>query len=171
VRINQTKMRAIIRSLLRIPKTPSTIPSYTPFTTRTFHATPLFRVNEQFPFSQSEYLHSLQHTLENISDLMDTMMDSGQLSALIDQSDAEVDIEISDGVLNLHMGDSGTFVVSRQTPSRQLWLSSPVSGPWHYTYDHVSKNWICTKGQLNFFERMENELSQVLGQNITLKRI
>lgn len=124
-----------------------------------------------FPFTQSEYLQSLHDTLEIISEKIDIMIDSGQLSSVIDNSDAEVDIELSDGVLTLNMGDVGTFVISRQTPSRQLWLSSPLSGPWHYTYDHIHKEWLCTKEGPKFFERMEEELSQVLNEQIKFKRL
>ncbi len=137
-----------------------------PIIFRNYHATRFLR--EEFAFTQSEYLSSLQHTLENISDMMDNMIDSGELKTSPDQ---EIEVDISDGVLNLQVGSAGTFVVSRQTPSRQLWLSSPVSGPWHYTYDHVKKDWLCTKGKEGFFDRMDRELTQILGKSIHVKRL
>jgi frataxin-like iron-binding protein CyaY len=44
------------------------------------------------------------------------------------------DIVSADGVVNLRLGSRGTYVLNKQTPTRQLWLSSPVSGPWHYEW-------------------------------------
>jgi frataxin len=67
-----------------------------------------------------------------------------------------------DGVLQIQLGNNGTFIVSRQTPSRQLWLSSPVSGPWHFTYDNEKDDWICTKGKDRFWDRMNKEISPIL---------
>uniref|UniRef100_A0A0K0D7Z5 Nucleotid_trans domain-containing protein n=1 Tax=Angiostrongylus cantonensis TaxID=6313 RepID=A0A0K0D7Z5_ANGCA len=34
----------------------------------------------------------------------------------------------------------GTYVINKQTPNRQLWLSSPVSGPKRF--DLVNDRWI-----------------------------
>ena len=33
---------------------------------------------------------------------------------------------LQDGVLTVRLGDLGTYVINKQTPNRQLWLSSPV---------------------------------------------
>jgi frataxin len=30
------------------------------------------------------------------------------------------------GVLTIRLGDKGTFVINKQAPNRQIWLSSPV---------------------------------------------
>jgi frataxin len=38
------------------------------------------------------------------------------------------------GVLTVKLGQHGTYVINKQTPNRQIWLSSPVSGP--FRYDH-----------------------------------
>jgi frataxin len=44
------------------------------------------------------------------------------------------DVVSADGVVNLRLGSHGTYVLNKQTPTRQVWLSSPVSGPWHYEW-------------------------------------
>uniref|UniRef100_A0A914RUA2 Frataxin n=1 Tax=Parascaris equorum TaxID=6256 RepID=A0A914RUA2_PAREQ len=34
------------------------------------------------------------------------------------------------GVITAKVGrDKGTYVINKQTPNRQIWLSSPISGP------------------------------------------
>lgn len=40
------------------------------------------------------------------------------------------DVQYSSGVLTACLGKHGTFVLNKQTPNRQIWLSSPVSGPF-----------------------------------------
>ena len=40
----------------------------------------------------------------------------------------------------------GTFVINKQTPNKQIWLSSPFSGPKRYAYDAAADQWVraCT---------------------------
>jgi len=38
------------------------------------------------------------------------------------------------GVLTLSFPPSGTYVLNKQPPNRQIWLSSPVSGPKRFDY-------------------------------------
>lgn len=39
---------------------------------------------------------------------------------------ANFDVSFSSGVLSFSLGDKGTFVVNKQTPNKQIWLSSPL---------------------------------------------
>lgn len=38
------------------------------------------------------------------------------------------------GVLTVRLGELGTYVINKQTPNRQIWMSSPVSGPMRYDW-------------------------------------
>lgn len=33
------------------------------------------------------------------------------------------------GVLTLNLGSHGTYVINKQSPNKQIWMSSPLSGP------------------------------------------
>lgn len=37
-------------------------------------------------------------------------------------------------------------MINKQPPNRQLWLSSPVSGPFRYNWDHARMVWVSAKG-------------------------
>ncbi|KAL8708533.1 MAG: hypothetical protein Q9220_006586 [cf. Caloplaca sp. 1 TL-2023] len=50
----------------------------------------------------------------------------------------DVDCEYSAGVLTLSFPPQGTYVLNKQPPNKQIWLSSPVSGPKRYDYVVVS---------------------------------
>ena len=116
--------------------------------------------------TEKEYLEVLDHTLERVSSVLDPIMDE-MTTTLQDEEEYEVESS-GDGVMNIKCGSQGTFVVSRQTPARQLWLSSPVSGPWHYQYcpDNNEIVWKCTKQSLSFYNRLSKELSHVLKREI-----
>jgi frataxin len=43
------------------------------------------------------------------------------------------------GVLTLKFPPAGTYVINKQPPNKQIWLSSPISGPKRYDYVVVSE--------------------------------
>lgn len=44
-------------------------------------------------------------------------------------------------MLSIDLGERGTYVLNKQPPNKQIWLSSPVSGPKRY-------DWVlCSEGQ------------------------
>ena len=56
-----------------------------------------------------------------------------------------VDAELQGGILTVE-GDAGTWIVNKHAPTRQIWLSSPVSGARHYAYDAGVGQWQDTRG-------------------------
>lgn len=42
---------------------------------------------------------------------------------------AKHDHALVQGVMTIDLGDHGTYVINKQAPNKQIWLSSPVSGP------------------------------------------
>ncbi|KAI0428987.1 mitochondrial chaperone Frataxin [Xylaria sp. FL1042] len=51
----------------------------------------------------------------------------------------DVDVEYSAGVMKLTINDVGTYVINKQPPNRQIWLSSPSSGPKRYDWVIISE--------------------------------
>jgi frataxin len=43
------------------------------------------------------------------------------------------------GVLTLTFPPIGTYVINKQPPNKQIWLSSPISGPKRYDYVVLSE--------------------------------
>lgn len=42
-------------------------------------------------------------------------------------------------MLSLVLPPNGTYVINKQPPNKQIWLSSPVSGPDRYVKKHYFK--------------------------------
>lgn len=56
-----------------------------------------------------------------------------QVEALAEKNEA-VEVEYSAGVMTIIHPDIGTYVINKQPPNKQIWLSSPISGPKRYDY-------------------------------------
>eukprot|EP00529_Nitzschia_sp_RCC80_P032988 CAMPEP_0113470368 /NCGR_PEP_ID=MMETSP0014_2-20120614/16405_1 /TAXON_ID=2857 /ORGANISM="Nitzschia sp." /LENGTH=130 /DNA_ID=CAMNT_0000362927 /DNA_START=548 /DNA_END=936 /DNA_ORIENTATION=- /assembly_acc=CAM_ASM_000159 len=47
----------------------------------------------------------------------------------------EFEVVYSNGVLTMVFPPHGTWVLNKQTPNRQIWWSSPISGPRRYDFE------------------------------------
>jgi frataxin len=70
-----------------------------------------------------------------------------------------VDCELSAGVLNIYTNNRGTFIINRNIPRQELWLSSPLSGGAHFTY--ADKKWLNTRTNESFEALLFSELDQL----------
>ncbi len=52
--------------------------------------------------------------------------------AIDDALGDEIDVEMNGGILTLSLPGGGQYVVNAHAPNREIWLSSPVSGAWHF---------------------------------------
>lgn len=77
---------------------------------------------------EDEYERVANETLEKLNDYLDTFPDRFKC-------DDSFDVNCSMGVVTAKISDrTGTYVINKQTPNRQLWLSSPISGPKRFVY-------------------------------------
>lgn len=83
-----------------------------------------------------------------------------------DQDIANSDVQYSTGVLTANLGKHGTYVVNKQTPNRQIWLSSPVSGP--FRFDYKDGSWIYNRDGRDLFKQLEQEFEQLVGAKFQL---
>lgn len=90
------------------------------------------------------------------------------------------------GVMTFSMAAHGTYVINKQPPNKQIWLSSPFSsvlppsssppshgsharspscsGPKRYDYDASAKVWFYTRDGTRMKDLLEKELSETLGR-------
>jgi frataxin len=71
------------------------------------------------------------------------------------------DAERQGGVLTVE-GDAGIWLVNKHAPTRQIWLSSPISGARHYAYDPASGAWLDTRGGSELLATLSSELGVTL---------
>lgn len=68
------------------------------------------------------------------------------LEDIIDNGDADIDIENSAGILTLTFENQHQLILSRQEPLKQLWLADRTGG-FHFDYDSEQATWFCTGTQ------------------------
>ncbi|MHC8329662.1 iron donor protein CyaY [Pseudomonas sp. LB1P83] len=90
-------------------------------------------------------------------DLVDATQQS--LEDIFDESDLDVDLESSAGVLTVKFENGSQLIFSRQEPLRQLWLAA-VSGGFHFDYDTESERWMCDKSEEQLGEMLERIVKQ-----------
>jgi len=77
------------------------------------------------------------------------------------------DVECAMGVLTIKLGTKGTYVLNKQAPNRQLWLSSPVSGPLRFDYE-PQKGWYYKRTDQDLGSLLGGELESLIGSKIKL---
>ncbi|CAF0734866.1 unnamed protein product [Brachionus calyciflorus] len=103
-------------------------------------------------------------TLESLTERLDELSDD--LGDLISD---EYDVSFSNGVLNLKLGEeNGTYVINKQTPNLQIWLSSPVSGPKRF--DFIDNTWIYKRTGESLHELLAKELTEIFSTEINLNK-
>ncbi len=90
-----------------------------------------------------------------------------RLASQIEAQDFEylIDIDYSNEVLKLEIEDK-IFIINKQTPVKEIWLASPLSGPYHFR--NIGDEWIDKKGN-EVKEILSRELTKLQTQKIDLK--
>jgi frataxin len=83
------------------------------------------------PFSSTptdadyDYESLSEETLESLGEYFEELLER-------DERMVKSDVSLASGVLNVSIPEYGTYVINKQTPNRQIWLSSPLSGPYRF---------------------------------------
>lgn len=82
----------------------------------------------------------------------------------------DYDVSYGSGVLTIKLGgDLGTYVINKQTPNKQIWLSSPSSGPKRY--DWTGKNWVYSHDGVSLHELLATEMTKALKTKLDLSSL
>lgn len=76
-----------------------------------------------------------------------------EIYSLLENHD-DLEVDFLDDVLNVK-SKHGHYVINRNSAAKQIWLSSPVSGPSHFNY--TDNKWL-NKNGANLLEILKNEL-------------
>ncbi|CAH6719513.1 frataxin homolog, mitochondrial [[Candida] jaroonii] len=116
--------------------------------------------------------HKIDGKIDDISDMEynrisnDYLEDLGDELDLISEDHTDMDFDLSQGVLTLNT-KNGTYVINRQPPNKQIWLSSPISGP--NRYDLINGKWASLRDNGRLTDLLSHELSQTYNDTIELQ--
>ena len=106
-----------------------------------------------------ELYHDLcDRTLEGVQEVYEEFADAAPQH--------QMDIEYASGVLNVTLGAHGTFVLNKQTPNLQIWLSSPVSGPLRYDFCPATAGWVNSRDRHELLPLLVADFEQLVGERL-----
>jgi len=114
------------------------------------------------------YLRLVNETLESLSDRFNDVIEDHELFCGCDTT-------LSDGVLTVKLSEFGTYVINKQTPNKQIWLSSPYSGPSRYDIESKicdekeSFCWIYKHTGETLHSLLSREIGKIVGSPISFE--
>jgi len=85
---------------------------------------PSLRPTEPTPIDEDTYRELSDDYMEKVWEKAEQVQESRE----------DVEVEYSAGVLTITYPPNGTYVINKQPPNKQIWLSSPISGPKRYDW-------------------------------------
>ncbi|KAE8352357.1 hypothetical protein BDV28DRAFT_135239 [Aspergillus coremiiformis] len=127
-------------------------------------------VTEPSPLTDGQYHEYAEHYLNVLQGEIEKVQEEG----------ADIEAEYSAGVLNIILPGVGVYVLNKQPPNKQIWLSSPVSGPKRYDWvmegDHMHEKqdtrpfangqWIYLRDGSNLTDLLNTELILNIPKNV-----
>jgi frataxin len=142
---------------------------YTSLTSR-----PILSLNDAFiqqlraqrRYFETEYAYHnvADETLDEIQDVVETALEDHI-------EDGTYEVVLASGVLTMTLPPHGTWVLNKQTPNRQIWWSSPLSGPRRYEYDDDVNEWVFTRDDshsMTLKQAMKDEFEKIYGVKLDL---
>ncbi len=93
--------------------------------------------------TETEFTKVAQSTLSQIADRIESTDTEGL-----------IDIDFNPDMIHLDT-EHGVFVINKHSAAQEIWLASPISGPYHFFYK--SDKWQ-TKDNISLLEILELEL-------------
>jgi len=113
--------------------------------------------NDHNQWSQVDYETIVDETLESLTETFENLLDKHKLPS---------DVTYGNGVLTVELDKYGTYVINKQTPNRQIWLSSPFTGPKRY--DFIDQHWIYKHDGVSLHKLLNNELRHIFTNDRTI---
>jgi len=83
--------------------------------------------------------------------------------AIENKLDDRVEVELQEGVLTIDMEDGGRYHINRHGPNKEIWLSSPKSGAWHFACAAAGEPWVSTRDGTVLGELLRDEIGKATG--------
>ena len=104
-----------------------------------------------------EFAAEAERTLQRLQDAVERAL-----------ADDDPEIELRGGILMIELAGGGQFIVNKHAPTRQIWVSSPVSGAAHYSWDKDAGCWRSTRSADILETRLAADLAQATGRPVSI---
>jgi len=117
-------------------------------------------------------LNEYHELVDRVFELLEDTFDAHpEVEVAVTSAGGEYDLVLSDGVFTLQMGTFGTWVLNKQAPNKQIWWSSPKSGPKRFNFDAESKSWLTTREpRQELFDLLVGEIKDEVSVDIEVSK-
>ena len=109
--------------------------------------------------SLETFHRAADHTLQGITEVMEDYAD--------DNATMEMDVDLAGDVLNVALGARGHFVLNKQSPNQQIWMSSPVCGPQRYDFRADTLSWHCRRENKGLLTMLADDFEALTGDRLS----
>ena len=103
---------------------------------------------------------------QTVDELLTTIEDA--VENIIDEKDADIDVESAGGILTLSFADNSKIIINRQTPLRQIWVATRAGG-FHFNFDPDNNQWLEEKTHAELFAELSQHCSASAGEDLVLE--
>ncbi|KRT82885.1 hypothetical protein AMK59_4180, partial [Oryctes borbonicus] len=116
------------------------------------------------PVDSLKFEKVCEETLESLSEYFEELIEDSDHLKL-------ADVSYSSGVLTINFGEAyGTYVINRQSPNKQIWLSSPTSGPKRYDFIADGEYWLYKHDGRTLHELLQSEISKIIRNEVDFSK-
>lgn len=102
--------------------------------------------------SESTFHQLADQALETIAQTIETSLDGA------------LDVELQEGILTIDLEDGGRYLINKHGVNREIWLSSPKSGAWHFACPATGGAWVSTRdGSVSLGALLNGEFAAATG--------
>jgi CyaY protein len=80
-----------------------------------------------------------------------------------------VDLDLADGILTVEFDEGPKVVINSHSAARQIWVAANLAAS-HFSYDPKTARWFDSKTGQELWARLQDILTERLGQPVTLSR-
>ncbi|EIM19364.1 Frataxin [Wallemia mellicola CBS 633.66] len=110
-------------------------------------------------------MHTFHKLSDKVFDSLTEALESELEEGAFDVAETS-EVDYSSGVLTLSLDKYGTYVINKQPPTRQIWVSSPFSGPRRYEYDIKLNTWLDVRDGSSLNQMLDEELSPIFNKQL-----
>ncbi|XP_022904941.2 frataxin, mitochondrial [Onthophagus taurus] len=105
-----------------------------------------------------------EETLESLTEYFEELIENAKHLN-------EADVSYSSGVLTVDFGlPYGIYVINRQSPNKQIWLSSPTSGPKRYNFVSEENCWVYKHDGVSLHQLLQEEITKIVGAEVDFNK-
>ncbi|CAB4069983.1 FXN [Lepeophtheirus salmonis] len=125
---------------------------------RIFSLSHRFLFRPSFAYYSSDVPQDIyeKHSVETLESLTD------KLEEILESQSGKYDVTYSNNVLTVSVPHLGTYVINKQGPNKQIWLSSPLSGPKRFDLILDSKSWVYTRSGESLHSILSKEITSIV---------